>query len=79
MTGGPLEDNYELWQFHAHWGKENSKGSEHTVNGHSYSGEVRSEYRLYNKFKCLNYCSANKIVAINLKFMLILVTFSALE
>ena len=62
MTGGPLEDNYELWQFHAHWGKENSKGSEHTVNGHSYSGEVRSKYRLrlYNKF-------THKIVSKDLK------------
>ena len=40
LTGGPLSDDYELWQYHAHWGKEDSLGSEHKVNGQSYAGEV---------------------------------------
>ena len=33
LTGGPLEGTYQLAQFHAHWGGENSRGSEHTVDG----------------------------------------------
>ena len=46
LTGGPLSDDYELWQYHAHWGKEDSLGSEHKVNGQSYAGEVL----LYTRF-----------------------------
>ena len=34
LSGGPLgSDNYQLVQFHAHWGGENGRGSEHTVDG----------------------------------------------
>ena len=34
LTGGPLEgDTYQIAQFHAHWGGENGRGSEHTVDG----------------------------------------------
>lgn len=40
LSGGPLDGEYELWQFHAHWGDCNEKGSEHTVKGKMYSGEV---------------------------------------
>ena len=41
LVGGPLmNDEYELWQFHAHWGNDSSKGSEHTVDGKTYAAEV---------------------------------------
>ena len=41
LGGGPLEDDeYELWQFHAHWGSDNSCGSEHTVDGKCFASEV---------------------------------------
>ena len=40
LSGGPLEGEYELLQFHAHWGSDLTKGSEHTVDGHAYAGEV---------------------------------------
>ena len=41
LVGGPLMDSeYELWQFHAHWGSENGKGSEHTVDGKEFAAEV---------------------------------------
>ena len=34
LSGGPFDgDTYQLVQFHAHWGGENSRGSEHTVDG----------------------------------------------
>jgi hypothetical protein len=40
LVGGPLEDTYRLQQFHCHWGFRSDKGSEHTVDGQSYAGEV---------------------------------------
>lgn len=41
LTGGPLgEDIYQLAQFHAHWGGEDSRGSEHTVDGKMFSAEL---------------------------------------
>lgn len=41
LTGGLLDGEYELWQFHAHWGAENDRGSEHTVDGKRYPAEVK--------------------------------------
>lgn len=41
LTGGPLNnDKYVVEQFHCHWGCSNGRGSEHTVDGESYSGEL---------------------------------------
>lgn len=41
LTGGPLGRSlYELEQFHFHFGCENDRGSEHTVNDKQASGEV---------------------------------------
>jgi len=40
LMGGPLKNNFRLAQFHAHWGKDCSCGSEHTVNGKSYAAEL---------------------------------------
>lgn len=42
LTGGPLGKRlYKLEQLHFHFGCEESRGSEHTLNGDSLSGEVR--------------------------------------
>ncbi|XP_053414639.1 carbonic anhydrase 1 [Nycticebus coucang] len=40
LQGGPLSQNYRLHRFHFHWGSTNDYGSEHTVNGVKYSGEL---------------------------------------
>ncbi|XP_067031619.1 carbonic anhydrase 1-like [Acropora muricata] len=41
LTGGPLGKSvYKLEQLHFHFGCENNKGSEHTVDGQAYSGEI---------------------------------------
>ena len=41
VSGGPLGDAvYKLVQFHMHWGCDDNKGSEHTVDGKSYPAEV---------------------------------------
>ena len=39
MSGGPLDSTYQLAQFHAHWGGENARGSEHTVDGKVGAGK----------------------------------------
>jgi hypothetical protein len=33
LTGGPLGNEYQLVQMHAHWGHTEGTGSEHTLNG----------------------------------------------
>ena len=41
LSGGPLMDDvYKLEQYHCHWGCSDSRGSEHTVNGQAFAGEV---------------------------------------
>lgn len=40
LVGGPLEGKYILEQFHCHWGPNNEEGSEHTIDGKKYAGEV---------------------------------------
>ena len=41
-TGTPLvpDSKFLLWQFHFHWGKDDTQGSEHTVNGREFPMEV---------------------------------------
>lgn len=41
LTGGPLQDEvFILEQFHSHWGCSDGRGSEHTVDGEAFSGEL---------------------------------------
>ncbi|XP_066156968.1 carbonic anhydrase 13 [Euwallacea fornicatus] len=40
LVGGPLDGTYILEQFHCHWGKTNEEGSEHTINGAKFAGEL---------------------------------------
>ena len=40
LEGGPLNARYKLEQFHCHWGKDETEGSEHTVDGNTYPAEV---------------------------------------
>ncbi|XP_019628741.1 PREDICTED: uncharacterized protein LOC109473311 [Branchiostoma belcheri] len=40
ISGGPLHEDYKLLQIHAHWGGKDDQGSEHTVDGQVYQGEV---------------------------------------
>ena len=42
LTEGPLGDSkYKLEQLHFHYGCDDCKGSEHTLDGFAFSGEVR--------------------------------------
>lgn len=40
LEGGPLNHQYELEQYHCHWGENNNVGAEHLVNGQSYAAEI---------------------------------------
>lgn len=40
ITNGPLENRYFFSQFHFHWGKDSSRGSEHTIDGKRYPLEL---------------------------------------
>ncbi|CAK8682792.1 carbonic anhydrase 2-like isoform X2 [Clavelina lepadiformis] len=40
ISGDPLKNEHKLVQFHFHWGSEDNRGSEHTLNGKHYSAEV---------------------------------------
>ena len=41
LSGGPLEGDYQILQLHFHWGSDDTKGSEHTLDG--------QRYEIYNK------------------------------
>ncbi|XP_041377168.1 carbonic anhydrase 1-like isoform X2 [Gigantopelta aegis] len=47
---GPLESEYRLAQFHYHWGSDSKKGSEHTVDGKTYSAELHLVHWNENKY-----------------------------
>jgi len=53
LSGGPLGHKYKLEQFHCHWGCSSAKGSEHTVDGIPYAGEVS----VFQDFKNFNFTS----------------------
>lgn len=46
LSGGPIEGTYELLQIHCHWGEKDDEGSEHTIDGKKFAGEVKL-YILY--------------------------------
>ncbi|CAH1267995.1 CA10 [Branchiostoma lanceolatum] len=41
LTGGPLSYLYRLQELRLHYGSIDSQGSEHSVDGYSFPGEVR--------------------------------------
>lgn len=52
LIGGPLgNDVFKLEQFHCHWGSCNEIGSEHTVDGTSYAGELHLVHWNTTKYK----------------------------
>ncbi|XP_018324449.1 carbonic anhydrase 13-like isoform X2 [Agrilus planipennis] len=53
LYGGPLKDNYQLEQFHCHWGADDESGSEHRIDGKSYAGEIHLVHwnTKYNSFE----------------------------
>lgn len=58
LTGGPLDGKYVLEQFHCHWGKTNEEGSEHTINGQQFAGELHFVH--WNSTKYSSFAEAAK-------------------
>ncbi|XP_011167781.2 carbonic anhydrase 3 [Solenopsis invicta] len=52
ICGGPLNDEYEFHDAHFHWGENDSRGAEHTINGTWFSMECHLVH--WNK-KYLNF------------------------
>ena len=55
LTGGPLRGNiYTLANFHVHFGCQNDRGSEHTLNKKHFSGQVNANitFKLFFSRKC---------------------------
>lgn len=52
ISGSGLTETFVLKQFHFHWGRKPDEGSEHQINGVSFSGEVRIMLRwnIYSSF-----------------------------
>jgi hypothetical protein len=40
VKGGPTRQIHKFLQMHMHWGTDDTKGSEHSINGKFYSAEV---------------------------------------
>jgi len=40
LSGGPLNGDYQILQLHFHWGSDDTKGSEHTLNGKMFPMEL---------------------------------------
>jgi len=51
LQGGPLSDKYQLVQYHVHWGRDCSTGSEHTVDGNCYPAEIHLVHWNCDKYK----------------------------
>ena len=50
LTGGPVSGKYRFHEFHFHWGKTDGHGSEHIVNGKSFSAELHLVHWNTEKF-----------------------------
>eukprot|EP00117_Sycon_ciliatum_P001183 scpid70372/ scgid6953/ Carbonic anhydrase 2; Carbonate dehydratase II; Carbonic anhydrase II len=54
LTGGPVTDNFEIAQYHFHWGAGDDKGSEHTVDGKYYPNELHLVHWNTSKFSSVS-------------------------
>lgn len=59
LAGGPLVHKYKLEQFHCHWGSNSSHGSEHTVDGKAYAGELHLVHWNHCKYPTFKEACAN--------------------
>lgn len=56
LKGGPLSYDYRLNHLILHFGRENDRGSEHTINGQRFPGELQAFF--YNSLLYENYTEA---------------------
>jgi carbonic anhydrase len=55
VTGGPLSYKYQFQEIHVHYGIQDDRGSEHSINGYSFPAEVCS-----SKHTAFSYLSKTK-------------------
>lgn len=70
LSGGPLSHDYQLAQYHCHWGQDDTVGAEHLVNGHSYAAEIHfvtwnTKYGSFNE--ALKYGDGLAVIGLFLK------------
>ncbi|XP_053654446.2 carbonic anhydrase 2 [Cherax quadricarinatus] len=70
LSGGGLTDQYTFAQLHFHWGRNQDEGSEHTINGGRYPGELhivtyKTQYSTLTQ--ALNYNDGVVVLGIFLK------------
>ncbi|XP_044765990.1 carbonic anhydrase isoform X2 [Coccinella septempunctata] len=53
LSGGPIEGTYELLQIHCHWGEKDDEGSEHTIDGKKFAGELHMVHWNSSKYPSL--------------------------
>jgi carbonic anhydrase len=52
INGGPIgNESYRFLQFHMHWGRNDSEGSEHLVDGKQYAAEIHFVNWNYHMYK----------------------------
>ncbi|XP_076321962.1 carbonic anhydrase 13-like [Tachypleus tridentatus] len=59
LQGGPLENKYQLIQFHCHWGKTSTTGSEHTISGEAFPAEIHLVHWNPDKYKSFEEGASN--------------------
>ncbi|XP_032891778.1 carbonic anhydrase 7 isoform X1 [Amblyraja radiata] len=60
VSGGPLDHPYQLKQFHFHWGQKQQQGSEHTVDGKNYPGELHLVHWNSTKYQSFGEAAAEE-------------------
>ena len=75
LSGGPLNHDYSLAQYHCHWGEKDDVGSEHQINGQSYGAEIHfvnwnTKYGSFNE--ALKYGDGLAVLAVFLKVIIYL-------
>jgi hypothetical protein len=48
VTGGPLSYKYQFQEIHVHYGIQDDRGSEHSINGYAFPAEVCSNQHTYS-------------------------------
>ena len=54
ISGGPLDDTFQLDQVHGHWGEADMDGSEHYLDGLGFAGEAHFVHWNQDKYVDFN-------------------------
>jgi hypothetical protein len=60
VTGGPLSYKYQFQEIHVHYGIQDDRGSEHSINGYAFPAEVCSSKHTHRIFVIIPEYSTTK-------------------